>query len=85
MCMMFFPSGVEEKFISYMFSPKGLYFSPLGRKGGRGGLANRIRSKCLFLGKFMAKAIMDSRMVSTTYIEGISFKNELDGGGERAE
>ncbi|KAK2164418.1 hypothetical protein NP493_1414g01032 [Ridgeia piscesae] len=36
---------------------------PLGRKSGRSALANRIRTKCIFLGKFMAKAIMDSRMI----------------------
>jgi len=54
---------MEDRAVSYVFSPNGLFFSPLGRKSGRSALANRIRTKCIFLGKFMAKAIMDSRMV----------------------
>lgn len=40
----------------------GLYPAPLGRNA-KANLVTKIRQKFKFLGKFMAKALMDSRMV----------------------
>uniref|UniRef100_A0A1B6I391 E3 ubiquitin-protein ligase n=1 Tax=Homalodisca liturata TaxID=320908 RepID=A0A1B6I391_9HEMI len=47
---------------THVFSPSGLFPSPLGRTT-KVSHTVRIRSKFRFLGKFMAKAVMDSRML----------------------
>lgn len=49
--------------VDYSFSRCGLFPSPLGRSC-KAGHVSKIRAKFKFLGKFMAKALMDSRMVS---------------------
>lgn len=46
----------------YVHNPAGLFPLPCARNAKAGPLA-KLRSKFRFLGKFMAKAIMDSRMV----------------------
>ena len=46
----------------YVDSRHGLYPAPLGRNA-KASLVTKIRHKFKFLGKFMAKALMDSRMV----------------------
>jgi len=48
----------------YMFSPCGLFPAPLGRNT-KASPVNKIKSKFRFLGKFMAKSLMDSRMVQS--------------------
>lgn len=47
---------------THVFSPTGLFPAPLGRST-KVSQTVRIRSKFRFLGKFMAKAVMDSRML----------------------
>ncbi len=46
----------------YVDSRNGLYPAPLGRSA-KASIITKIRQKFKFLGKFMAKALMDSRMV----------------------
>ena len=48
---------------TYMFASNGLFPTPIGRHA-KTAQVNKIKSKFKFLGKFMAKAVMDSRMVS---------------------
>lgn len=48
---------------TYVTSTNGLFPSPLG-KSAKLSQISRIKTKFRFLGKFMAKAVMDSRMVS---------------------
>ena len=47
----------------YVNCPSGLFPCPLPR-GAKVGQITKVKSKFRFLGKFMAKAVMDSRMVS---------------------
>lgn len=47
----------------YMFSSCGLFPSPLGRSTKVSQLV-KVKSKFRFIGKLMAKAVMDSRLVS---------------------
>ena len=54
----------EEGGVLYMFSPCGLFPAPLGRHV-KSATLTKIKSKFKLLGKLMAKAVMDSRMVST--------------------
>ena len=54
---------VAEDTNLYMFSPCGLFPAPLGRNA-KASVVNKIKSKFRFLGKFMAKSLMDSRMVT---------------------
>lgn len=49
--------------VSYVNLPCGLFPQALGRNTKASQLS-RIKAKFRFLGKFMAKAVMDSRMVS---------------------
>jgi E3 ubiquitin-protein ligase TRIP12 len=49
--------------MAYVNAPMGLFPIPLS-KTAKTSQISRIKSKCKFLGKFMAKAVMDSRMVS---------------------
>jgi len=46
----------------YMFSPTGLYPAPLA-KDANVAYIDRVKSMFRFLGRFMARALMDSRMV----------------------
>jgi len=48
--------------VEYTSSPCGLFPSPLHR-GSKAGHVNKVKAKFKFLGKFMAKALMDSRMI----------------------
>ena len=48
---------------TYVFNAAGLFPAPLARNAKMSHV-NKIKSKFRFLGKFMAKALMDSRMVS---------------------
>ncbi|CAL1261818.1 unnamed protein product [Larinioides sclopetarius] len=48
--------------VNYMFCPMGLFPMPLARSA-KVGLVTRVRSKFKLLGKFLAKALMDSRML----------------------
>lgn len=50
---------------TYVFSAAGLFPAPLARNAKMSHV-NKVKSKFRFLGKFMAKALMDSRMVSLT-------------------
>ena len=47
----------------YVDSRNGLYPAPLGRNA-KASVVTKVRQKFKFLGKFMAKALMDSRMVN---------------------
>ena len=49
--------------VDYMHSAKGLFPAPLARNA-KAAHVNKVKAKFKFLGKFMAKALMDSRMVS---------------------
>lgn len=51
-----------DQITSYVYCPKGLFPMPLSRCA-KVGLVTRVRSKFKLLGKFLAKALMDSRMV----------------------
>lgn len=55
------PNPSKEQ--SYVFSPVGLFPAPLGRNTKVSQLV-KIKGKFRFLGKLMAKAVMDSRLVS---------------------
>lgn len=48
--------------VTYVNPVYGLFPSPIG-KASKFGYISKIKSKFRFLGKFMAKAVMDSRMV----------------------
>ncbi|KAG8229177.1 hypothetical protein J437_LFUL009894 [Ladona fulva] len=52
--------------VSYIHSPVGLFPSPLPRNA-KVAQVTRIKSKFRFLGKFMAKAVMDSRMLDLPF------------------
>lgn len=63
----------------YVFSATGLFPSPLARNAKMSHV-NKIKSKFRFLGKFMAKALMDSRMVSaclTARVIGVAQHPEM--------
>lgn len=47
---------------SYIHSELGLFPLPIGRNA-KAAVVNKAKSKFKFLGKFMAKSVMDSRMV----------------------
>lgn len=48
----------------FIFNPSGLFPTPLG-KSTKSNQVNKIKNRFKLLGKFMAKALYDSRMVST--------------------
>lgn len=52
----------KDQVVDYMYSAMGLFPLPLGRSA-KVGLVTKVRSKFKLLGKFMAKALMDSRML----------------------
>lgn len=49
--------------VEYVNSPSGLFPAPLARNA-KVSQITKVRSKFRFIGKFMAKGVMDSRMVS---------------------
>lgn len=55
-------SSENEHITEYSFSICGLFPAPLARNA-KAAIVNRIKAKFKFLGKFMAKALMDSRML----------------------
>lgn len=67
-----FPSGFnliclfpgDSHATRYMFSSMGLFPAPLGRNA-KSAVLQKVKSKFKLMGKFMAKAVMDSRMVSS--------------------
>ena len=61
MVLLWFSGG--DEFTEYKFAPSGLFPIPLGRHT-KAATVNKVKAKFKFLGKFMAKALMDSRMVS---------------------
>ena len=54
----------DKNQIKYMFSPSGLFPVPLARNV-KSATLTKIKNRYKLLGKFMAKALMDSRMVRT--------------------
>ncbi|XP_052815932.1 E3 ubiquitin-protein ligase TRIP12-like isoform X2 [Mya arenaria] len=54
-------SGIETG-NQYMYSPCGLFLVPLARNT-KAAVVNKIKTKTKFLGKLMAKSLMDSRML----------------------
>lgn len=59
----FFLGLGEDEEILYCYSPCGLFPAPLPRNA-KAAVINKVKAKFKFLGKFMAKALMDSRMVN---------------------
>lgn len=55
-------SARDQPPVSYVNAAFGLFPSPLGR-AAKSPQISRLKTKFKFLGKFMAKAVMDSRMV----------------------
>jgi len=51
----------------YVISGVGLFPKPLG-KSVKAGHVSKVKTKFKFMGKFMAKAVMDSRMVGYTFL-----------------
>lgn len=68
--IMFLYTEPENK-IDYVHSSTGLYPAPLPRNA-KASLVNKVKAKFKFLGKFMAKALMDSRMVNIFKIKETS-------------
>lgn len=59
----------------FVYAPFGLFPTPLGQSTKQVQIT-KVKAKFKFLGKFMAKAIMDSRMVSRNFaISNISVVN----------
>lgn len=54
--------------VNYVNAPQGLFPAPLSRSSKyTHNHLTKIKSKFRFLGKFMAKAVMDSRLVGITH------------------
>lgn len=53
--------------VEYVYSSVGLFPAPIPRTAKLSQIT-KLKSKFRFLGKFMAKAVMDSRMVSEFYV-----------------
>lgn len=62
----------KESPVKYAYSPHGLFPQPLGRNV-KGNAVNKVKTKFKLLGKFMAKSLMDSRMVRV--IANITYTN----------
>jgi len=60
------PPTVSEQSKKYIYSPNGLFPMPLARNTKLGNVS-RLRNRYKLLGKFMAKALMDSRMVDINF------------------
>lgn len=56
----------DAESISYVFASNGLFPAPLGRST-KPSAANKLKQRFKLLGKFMAKALMDSRMVNIDF------------------
>ena len=70
----------DQSIPEYVDNRYGLYPSPLGRNA-KANLVTKVRQKFKFLGKFMAKALMDSRMVCVPPPPSLppsSFSSHLD-------
>lgn len=59
------PDPIKDQI--YVHSPTGLFPAPLGRSTKVSQLV-KIKGKFRFLGKLMAKAVMDSRLVSHHFV-----------------
>lgn len=59
-------SAPMEKSKKYIYSPNGLFPMPLARNTKLGNVS-RLRNRYKLLGKFMAKALMDSRMIDINF------------------
>ena len=64
----------ETKAVKYVSASNGLYPLPIARNM-KSSAANKIKNKYKFLGKFMAKAVMDSRMVNSVFVVFISISH----------
>ncbi len=56
----------DEECLEYVYSSTGLYPLPLARNA-KSGARTRLRAKFIFLGKFIAKAVLDNRMVDLPF------------------
>jgi len=56
----------DEECVEYIYSSAGLYPLPLARNT-KSSHKNKIKSKFLFLGKFIAKAVLDNRMIDLPF------------------
>lgn len=65
LCRIPCPAGSQEG-TKYIFSSRGLFAVPFGRTTKPAHMA-KVKMKFRFLGKLMAKAIMDFRLVSLEY------------------
>lgn len=68
------PSGTDEK--EFVHNQDGLFPSPIA-KSAKVGQVTKLKTKFRFMGKFMAKAVMDSRMLDLPF--SISFYRWLLG------
>lgn len=68
-------SGNQEG-MKYMFSTRGLFAVPFGRTTKPAHIA-KIKMKFRFLGKLMAKAIMDFRLVTPSCLSRIPLTGNL--------
>ena len=58
----------EEDCLEYVYATAGLYPVPVARGSSKsGGAKAKMRSKFTFLGKFIAKAVLDNRMVDLPF------------------
>merc|ERR1719220_238070 len=58
--------GVDEACIDYVFAPAGLYPLPMPRNT-KSSHKNKLKVKFNFVGKFIAKAVLDNRMVDLPF------------------
>ena len=63
---LFLPPAADDA-QRYAFSSCGLFPAPLGRHA-KTAAVNKVKAKFKFMGKFMAKAIMDFRVVSAVML-----------------
>lgn len=61
-CFLLIGNAGGEEPVRYVHSPCGLFPLPLGRNA-KVGHVSKVRSRFKLLGKFVAKALMDSRML----------------------
>lgn len=71
-----FASTGSQEGTKYMFSTRGLFAVPFGRTTKPAHIA-KIKMKFRFLGKLMAKAIMDFRLVTASTFTSISLNRLL--------
>ncbi len=58
--------GEDEACIDYVFAPAGLYPLPMARNT-KSSHKNKIKTKFNFVGRFIAKAVLDNRMVDLPF------------------